>query len=111
MYRPYYYDRIAAGLDEHGMPIAWTHRIAGSWIMGRVINQLFPKTLRVMRAAGLRQLVAMVKGLDVDAVEGAAGGERGGAIEGLRGNAGSTERRGHGIGQGHCRGKEQGFPV
>jgi len=72
MYRPYYYDRIAAGLDEHGMPIAWTHRIAGSSIMDRVINQLFPKTLRVMRAAGLHQLVAMVKGLDVDAVEGAA---------------------------------------
>src|SRR3989475_3735972 len=72
MYRPYYYDRIAAGLDEHGMPIAWTHRIAGSSIMGRVINQLFPKTLRVMRAAGLHQLVAMLKGLDVDAVEGAA---------------------------------------
>src|SRR5256886_2393333 len=72
MYRPYYYDRIAAGLDGHGMPIAWTHRIAGSSIMGRVINQLFPKTLRVMRAAGLHQLVAMVKGLDVDAVEGAA---------------------------------------
>ncbi len=72
MYRPYYYDRIAAGLHEHGMPIAWTHRIAGSSIMGRVINQLFPKTLRVMRAAGLHQLVAMVKGLDVDAVEGAA---------------------------------------
>src|SRR3989475_1917899 len=72
MYRPYYYDRSAAGLDEHGMPIAWTHRIAGSSIMDRVINQLFPKTLRVMRAAGLHQLVAMVKGLDVDAVEGAA---------------------------------------
>src|SRR5205809_3752328 len=54
------------------MPIAWTHRIAGSSIMDRVINQLFPKTLRVMRAAGLHQLVAMVKGLDVDAVEGAA---------------------------------------
>src|SRR3989442_4345820 len=72
MYRPYYYDGIAAGLDEHGMPIAWTHRIVGSSIMGRVINQLFPKTLRVMRAAGLHQLVAMVKGLDVDAVEGAA---------------------------------------
>jgi len=72
MYRPYYYDRIAAGLDEHGTPIAWTHRIVGSSIMGRVINQLFPKTLRVMRAAGLHQLVAMVKGLDVDAVEGAA---------------------------------------
>jgi len=72
MYRPYYYDRIAAGLDQHGMPIAWTHRITGSSIMGRVINQLFPKTLRVMRAAGLHQLAAMVRGLDVDAVEGAA---------------------------------------
>src|SRR2546422_36444 len=72
MYRPYYYDRIAAGLDAQGKPIAWTHRVTGSSIMGRVVNQLFPKTLRVMRAAGVHQLFAMVKGLDVDAVEGAA---------------------------------------
>src|SRR6059036_2497257 len=72
MYRPYYYDRIAAGLDAQGKPIAWTHRVTGSSIMGRVVNQLFPKTLRVMRAAGVHQLFAMVKGLDLDAVEGAA---------------------------------------
>jgi len=72
MYRPYYYDRIAAGLDAQGMPIAWTHRVTGSSIMARVSSQLFPKTLRVMRAAGLHQLVAMVRGLDVDAVKGAA---------------------------------------
>ncbi|PYP17903.1 MAG: aldehyde dehydrogenase [Gemmatimonadetes bacterium] len=72
MYRPYYYDRIAAGLDERGRPVAWTHRVTGSSIMARVTRELFPKTLRVMRAAGLHQLVAMVKGLDVDAVEGAA---------------------------------------
>ena len=72
MYRPYYYDRIAAGLDTHGMPVAWTHRVTGSSIMARVVNELFPKTLRVMRAAGVHQLFAMVKGLDVDAVEGAA---------------------------------------
>ncbi len=72
MYRPYYYDRIAAGLDAHGMPIAWTHRVTGSSIMARVVSQLFPKTLRVMRAAGPRQLIAMIKGLDLDAVEGAA---------------------------------------
>ena len=26
-FRPAYYDHIAAGLDEHGSPIAWTHRI------------------------------------------------------------------------------------
>ena len=72
MYRPYYYDRIAAGLDAQGMPVAWTHRVTGSSIMARVVSQLFPKTLRVMRAAGVHQLFAMVKGLDVDAVEGAA---------------------------------------
>jgi isoquinoline 1-oxidoreductase beta subunit len=72
MYRPYYYDRIAAGLDAQGQPIAWTHRVTGSSIMGRVVNELFPKTLRVMRAAGLHQLFAMIRGLDVDAVEGAA---------------------------------------
>ena len=72
MYWPYYYDRIAAGLDERGTPIAWSHRVTGSSIMARVTSELFPKTLRVMRAAGWHQLVAMVKGLDVDAVEGAA---------------------------------------
>src|SRR5256886_16601388 len=54
------------------MPVGWTPRVAGSSIMARVVSELFPKTLRVMRAAGLHQLVAMVKGLDVDAVEGAA---------------------------------------
>ena len=30
MYRPYYVDRIAAGLDAHGKPLAWRHTIAGS---------------------------------------------------------------------------------
>ncbi|HYK81507.1 MAG TPA: xanthine dehydrogenase family protein molybdopterin-binding subunit [Gemmatimonadales bacterium] len=72
MYRPYYYDRIAAGLDSQGRPVAWTHRVAGASILARVTSQLFPKTLRVMRAAGLHQLLAMLKGLDLDAVDGAA---------------------------------------
>jgi len=26
VYRPHYYDRISAGLDAHGRPVAWTHR-------------------------------------------------------------------------------------
>jgi len=72
MYRPYYYDRIAAGLDGRGRPIAWSHRIAGSSIEARVISDLFPKTLRVMRAGGMHRLGAMIKRLDLDAVEGAA---------------------------------------
>jgi CO/xanthine dehydrogenase Mo-binding subunit len=29
-YRPYYYDRLAAGLDEKGLPVAWSDRITGS---------------------------------------------------------------------------------
>ena len=71
MYRPYYYDRIAAGLDAGGKPVAWTHRVTGSSIMARVASELFPKNLRVIRALGLHQLMASIKGLDTDAVEGA----------------------------------------
>jgi isoquinoline 1-oxidoreductase beta subunit len=54
MYRPYYLDRLSAGLDAAGKPVAWTHRIAGSSVMSRY----YP---------------AYVKdGLDPDAPEGAA---------------------------------------
>jgi CO/xanthine dehydrogenase Mo-binding subunit len=35
VYRPYYYDRIAAGLDAQGKPVAWTHRLAGPSILAR----------------------------------------------------------------------------
>ncbi|MBT9470100.1 MAG: xanthine dehydrogenase family protein molybdopterin-binding subunit [Pseudomonadota bacterium] len=52
LFRPYYVDRIAAGLDPAGQPVAWTHRIAGSSIMAR----LYPK---------------YYKGVDADAVESA----------------------------------------
>jgi CO/xanthine dehydrogenase Mo-binding subunit len=55
VYRPYYYDRLAAGLDAEGMPIAWNHRVIGSSIIARWAPPMF------------------VNGLDSDAVEGAAG--------------------------------------
>ncbi|MFD1123292.1 molybdopterin cofactor-binding domain-containing protein [Methylophilus flavus] len=35
MFRPYYYDRVSAGLDADGKPVAWSHRIVGSSIMAR----------------------------------------------------------------------------
>jgi isoquinoline 1-oxidoreductase subunit beta len=35
MFRPYYFDRISAGLDAKGKPVAWSHRIVGSSIMAR----------------------------------------------------------------------------
>jgi len=41
LYRPYYYDRISAGLDADGHPIAWSHRIVGSSVVARYIPPLF----------------------------------------------------------------------
>jgi isoquinoline 1-oxidoreductase beta subunit len=41
MYRPYFFDRISAGLDEAGMPIAWNHRFAGSSILARWLPPAF----------------------------------------------------------------------
>jgi isoquinoline 1-oxidoreductase beta subunit len=35
MYRPYYYDRMNAAVDETGKPFAWWHRITGSSIVAR----------------------------------------------------------------------------
>ncbi len=29
MYRPYWFDRISAGLDAQGKPVAWNNRFAG----------------------------------------------------------------------------------
>ena len=41
MYRPYYYDRLSAGLDAGGHPIAWNHRIVGSSVVARYLPPLF----------------------------------------------------------------------
>jgi isoquinoline 1-oxidoreductase beta subunit len=41
MYRPYYYDRISAGLDANGKPVAWQHRIVGSSILARFAPPAF----------------------------------------------------------------------
>jgi isoquinoline 1-oxidoreductase beta subunit len=55
-YRPMWYDRVAACLDEKGMPLAWHHRIVGQSII-----------------AGTAFESAMVKdGIDNTSVEGAA---------------------------------------
>lgn len=55
IYRPYYYDRLAAGLDQAGMPVAFSHRIAGSSIVARWLPGAYKNDL------------------DFDAVEEAAG--------------------------------------
>jgi isoquinoline 1-oxidoreductase subunit beta len=35
MYRPTFFDRLTAGLDAKGMPVAWKHRFAGSSVIAR----------------------------------------------------------------------------
>jgi isoquinoline 1-oxidoreductase subunit beta len=41
MYRPYFFDRMSAGLDGTGMPVAWNHRFAGSSILARWLPPAF----------------------------------------------------------------------
>jgi isoquinoline 1-oxidoreductase beta subunit len=41
MYRPYFFDRMSAGLDAKGMPVAWNHRFAGSSILARWALPMF----------------------------------------------------------------------
>jgi CO/xanthine dehydrogenase Mo-binding subunit len=42
IYRPYYYDRMTAGLDAQGLPIAWRHRVTGSSIEARWRRKFWP---------------------------------------------------------------------
>ena len=35
LYRPYYYDRISAGLDGSGNVVGWAHRVTGSSVLAR----------------------------------------------------------------------------
>jgi isoquinoline 1-oxidoreductase beta subunit len=53
MYRPYYYDRLSAGVDTTGKLLSWSHRIVGSSIIARYS----PSWIK--------------QGVDPDAVEGA----------------------------------------
>ena len=67
MYRPYYYDRISAGLDGQGKMVAWSHHVAGPSILLRWAE----KSLSGLKAAGISNLITTIKGIDLDAVDGA----------------------------------------
>ncbi|WP_343653652.1 molybdopterin cofactor-binding domain-containing protein [Herbaspirillum sp.] len=41
MYRPYWFDRLRAGIDAQGMPVAWFHHLTGSSVLGRFLPPAF----------------------------------------------------------------------
>jgi len=66
MYRPYFFDRISAGLDEKGMPIAWNHRFAGSSIVARWLPPGFNNGLDPDTTDGAINLVYALPNLHVE---------------------------------------------
>jgi isoquinoline 1-oxidoreductase subunit beta len=66
MYRPYFFDRLSAGLDERGMPVAWNHRFAGSSIIARWAPPLFTNGLDPDTTEGAINLVYALPNLHVE---------------------------------------------
>jgi isoquinoline 1-oxidoreductase beta subunit len=57
MYRPVFFDRLSAGLDAKGMPVAWSNRFAGSSIIARWLPPGFNKGLDPDTTEGAIDLV------------------------------------------------------
>ena len=68
MYRPYFFDRISAGLDDKGMPVAWNHRFAGSSIISRWAPPLFNNGLDPDTTEGAIDLVYALPNMHVEYV-------------------------------------------
>ena len=68
MYRPYWYDRFAAGLDEKGKPVAWRHRFAGSSVIARWLPPGFNNGLDPDSTEGAIDLVYDLPNLHVEYV-------------------------------------------
>jgi isoquinoline 1-oxidoreductase beta subunit len=66
MYRPYFFDRMSAGLDARGMPVAWNHRFAGSSIIARWAPPLFSNGLDPDTTEGAIDLVYALPNLHVE---------------------------------------------
>ena len=68
MYRPYFFDRLSAGLDAKGMPVAWNNRIAGSSIIARWLPPGFKNGLDPDTTEGAIDLVYDLPNLHVEYV-------------------------------------------
>jgi isoquinoline 1-oxidoreductase subunit beta len=66
MYRPYFLDRISAGLDQKGMPVAWNHRFAGSSVIARWLPPVFKNGLDPDTTNGAINLIYALPNLHVE---------------------------------------------
>jgi isoquinoline 1-oxidoreductase beta subunit len=68
MYRPMFVDRLSAGLDAEGRPVAWNNRFAGSSIISRYFPQYFKGGLDPDTTEGAINLVYDLPNLHVEYV-------------------------------------------
>jgi isoquinoline 1-oxidoreductase beta subunit len=68
MYRPYWCDRLTAGLDGKGMPVAWSNRYAGSSVIARWLPPGFKNGLDPDSTEGAIDLVYALPNLHVEYV-------------------------------------------
>src|SRR5262252_907118 len=68
MYRPYWFDRLSAGLNEKGMPIAWSNRFAGSSVIARWLPPGFKDGLDPDSTEGAIDLVYDLPNMHVEYV-------------------------------------------
>jgi isoquinoline 1-oxidoreductase beta subunit len=66
MYRPSFFDRISAGLDAKGMPVAWDHRFAGSSVIARWAPPLFNNGVDPDTTEGAIDLVYALPNMHVE---------------------------------------------
>ncbi|GLS30919.1 isoquinoline 1-oxidoreductase, beta subunit [Mesorhizobium albiziae] len=68
MYRPMFFDRLSAGLDARGMPVAWKNHFAGSSILARWLPPAFSNGLDPDTTEGAIHLVYDLPNLHVEYV-------------------------------------------
>ena len=68
VFRPYYYDRIAAALNEQGQPIAWMHRIVGPSIIARYLPAAFKDGIDIDGVDSAEQLLYDIPAIRVEYV-------------------------------------------
>ena len=68
VYRPYYYARIAAGLNPQGRPVAWTHRLVGPSIIARWAPPFFKDGIDIDAVDGAVQLLYDIPAIQVEYV-------------------------------------------